>query len=69
MLGEQHPDFATSCNNLALLYNTTGRYEEAEPLFKQAVAIFTAALGPEHPQAKTARDNYDRFLKERSGGE
>ena len=69
MLGEEHRDFATSCNNLALLYKTTGRYVEAEPLFKQAVAIFTAALGPEDPHAKTARYNYDRFLKERPGGE
>ncbi len=30
-LGEDHPDFATSLNNLAGLYDSMGRYEEAEP--------------------------------------
>ncbi|MFN6562351.1 MAG: NB-ARC domain-containing protein, partial [Nostoc sp. ChiSLP01] len=35
-LGESHPNVATSLNNLALLYNSQGRYSEAEPLFQQA---------------------------------
>ena len=56
-------------NNLALLYESTGRYEEAEPLYKQAVAIFTAALGPEHPNTKAGLANYEQLLKERSSGE
>ena len=69
MLGEEHPSFATSCNNLAGLYRAMGRYEEAESLFKQAVEILTAALGPDHPNTKTGRDNYDLFLKERSSSD
>ncbi|MEH2321058.1 tetratricopeptide repeat protein, partial [Nostoc sp.] len=32
-LGESHPDVATSLNNLASLYNSQGRYSEAEPLY------------------------------------
>ncbi|NJO76587.1 MAG: tetratricopeptide repeat protein, partial [Leptolyngbyaceae cyanobacterium RM1_406_9] len=31
-LGKDHPDTATSLNNLALLYHSMGRYSEAEPL-------------------------------------
>ena len=46
-----------------------GHCDEAESLFHQVVEIYTAALGLEHPNTKTARDNYDRFLKEQSGGE
>ncbi|MEH2379316.1 MAG: tetratricopeptide repeat protein, partial [Nostoc sp.] len=31
--GEEHPDVATSLNNLALLYKSQGRYADAEPLY------------------------------------
>ena len=34
-LGKDHPDVATSLNNLAALYRTQGKYEEAEPLYKR----------------------------------
>ena len=33
-LGPDHPDVAHSLNNLAGLYQKTGRYAEAEPLYK-----------------------------------
>ncbi|MCP2732060.1 tetratricopeptide repeat protein, partial [Limnofasciculus baicalensis] len=36
-LGENHPDVATSLNNLALLYDNQGRYDEAEPLYKESL--------------------------------
>ncbi|MEO0396201.1 MAG: trypsin-like peptidase domain-containing protein, partial [Cyanobacteria bacterium P01_A01_bin.137] len=32
--GDEHPDVATSVNNLAFLYSSQGRYEEAEPLYQ-----------------------------------
>ena len=38
-LDSNHPDVATSLNNLAALYQTQGRYDDAEPLFKQALAL------------------------------
>ena len=38
-LGPEHPDTATSLNNLALLYQATGAYAQAEPLYKRALAI------------------------------
>ena len=49
VLGEQHPLYATSLNNLASLYYSQGKYEQAEPLFQQALAIRKQVLGEQHP--------------------
>ena len=38
-VGPDHPDTATSLNNLAELYRDHNRYVEAEPLYKRALAI------------------------------
>jgi tetratricopeptide (TPR) repeat protein len=56
-LGPNHPDTATSLNNLALLYDAQGRYAEAEPLFQQALAIREKALGPKHPDVAANLNN------------
>ena len=37
-LGPEHPDVATSLNNLALLYSNQGQYAKAEPLNERALA-------------------------------
>jgi tetratricopeptide (TPR) repeat protein len=37
-LGDNHPSTATSLNNLAGLYESQGRYSEAEPLYKQVLS-------------------------------
>ncbi|MDZ7967488.1 MAG: tetratricopeptide repeat protein [Nostoc sp. DedSLP03] len=47
-LGEEHPDVATSLNNLAELYRLQGRYSEAEPLYIQALTLRRKLLGEEH---------------------
>ena len=44
-------------NNLAGLYDMQGRYAEAEPLFKRALAIYEKALGPDHPDVARALNN------------
>ena len=36
-------------NNLALLYRHQGRYSDAEPLYKRALAIREKTFGPDHP--------------------
>jgi hypothetical protein len=47
VLGDRHPDYATSLNNLALLYRARGEYAKAEPLFRQAlVALRQRPEGP-----------------------
>ena len=65
VLGEQHPDFARSLNNLAWLYDSTGRSEQAEPLYQQALEVFRQVLGPNHPHTKLVQANYDRARRAR----
>ena len=55
---------ASSLNNLALLYHNLaalyhaqGKYAEAEPLLKRALAIWAKALGPAHPDVATTLNN------------
>jgi tetratricopeptide (TPR) repeat protein len=45
VLGPEHPDVAQSLNNLGELYRIQGRYAEAEPLLKRALAIRERVLG------------------------
>ncbi len=54
---------ATSLNNLALVYKTQGRYADAEPLYKRALAITEKTLGPEHPHVSMALENYAALLR------
>ena len=61
-LGPDHPDVATSLNNLAALYQAQGLYAKAEPLYQQSLAISKKALGPDHPDVATALENYAALL-------
>ncbi len=54
LLGEKHPDVATSLNDLAGLYYNQGRYAEAEPLYQEALAMRKRFLGEEHPDVATS---------------
>ena len=56
-LGTEHPDVATSLNNLAELYRNQGKYADAEPLMAQALTIREKALGPEHPATAMSLNN------------
>jgi tetratricopeptide (TPR) repeat protein len=64
LLGKEHPDVATSLNNLASLYYSQGKYAEAEPLYQRAIAILIATLGENHPNIQTVRKNYFRMLSQ-----
>ena len=55
--GEEHPDVATSLNNLAFLYQSQGRYTEALPLYRQALEMYKRLLGEEHPDVATSLNN------------
>jgi tetratricopeptide (TPR) repeat protein len=61
LLGENHPDTASSLSNLASLYYSQGKYEEAEPLFIQAVEIAEGLLGANHPHTVLYRNNFQRL--------
>ncbi len=56
-LGENHPDYATSLNNLAELYHNMGDYSKAEPLLQKALEIRKKALGENYPDYATSLDN------------
>ncbi len=49
VLGEEHPDYATSLNELGMLYYKMTDYGKAEPLVRQALDICQKVLGEEHP--------------------
>jgi len=48
-LGEKHPDYADSLNNLGLMCQTAGDDARAEDLIRQATEIWKEVLGEEHP--------------------
>ena len=54
-------------NNLAALYETTGRYGEAEPLYTRALEASERVLGPEHPDTLGSVNNL-AFLHQTSPG-
>ncbi|MEM7554277.1 MAG: tetratricopeptide repeat protein, partial [Cyanobacteria bacterium P01_A01_bin.84] len=62
-LGEEHPDVATSLNNLAGLYKNQGRYTEAEPFYQQALDMRKRLLGEEHPHVATSLNNLAGLYK------
>ena len=61
-LGHHHPDTAQSLNNLAGLLHHTGRYEEAEPLLRRALAIREQHLGQHHPDTAQSLNNLAGLL-------
>ncbi len=63
VLGPDHPEVATTLNNLASLHESQGRYEEAEPLYQRSLAISEKALGPDHPEVATTLNNLAGLYK------
>ena len=61
--GANHPNVATSLNNLAELYRAQGRYADAEPLYKRALAIQEKALESNHPYVATSLNNLALLYK------
>ena len=49
VLGDKHPDYAESLNNLAAFYVSTGQSQQALPLYREALQIREEALGKKHP--------------------
>jgi tetratricopeptide (TPR) repeat protein len=56
-LGKDHPNVATSLNNLANLYRDTGRYAEAESLYHRSLEIKKKKLGKNHHLVETILQN------------
>ena len=61
-LGNEHPQTATSLNNLASFYQAQARYAEAEPLYVQALAINQQSCS-DRPELATSLNNLAGFYK------
>jgi len=63
--GPDHPKVALDLNNLAVLFRATNRLTEAEPLYRQVLRVLAGSghrTGHEHPQFRTAINNYAGLL-------
>jgi tetratricopeptide (TPR) repeat protein len=49
--------------NLAELYQAQSKYADAEPLYKQAIAILEKAFGTDHPHVASVLKNMVEFYK------
>ena len=57
LLGEEHPNTATSYNNLAHFYYNTDDIKRAYDYMKKAVEIREKVLPENHPNLITAKEN------------
>ena len=55
--GDNYPNVTENLNNLAKLYHSQGRYEEAEPLLIQALELSQRLLGENHPSVAISLNN------------
>jgi tetratricopeptide (TPR) repeat protein len=58
-----HPSVATSLNNLAALYNSQGRYAEAQPLYEQALEMRQSLFAGDHPDVASSLNNFAALYK------
>lgn len=57
ILGKEHPELATSLENLAILYQVQGNYQQVEPLLQRALVILEKVRGKEHPEIARILNN------------
>jgi len=62
--GPNHPDTATSLNNLAGLLCDQGDLEGARRLYERTLAIREARLGADHPDTVRSRENLAAVVAE-----
>lgn len=60
VLGKDHPDVAKQLNNLALLCQNQGKYEEVEYYYCRALEIYECRLGPDDPNVAKTKNNLVR---------
>ncbi|MBV8729445.1 MAG: tetratricopeptide repeat protein, partial [Acidobacteriia bacterium] len=67
ILGPDHPETAMTLNNLAVLFRSQGKLNEAGPLFRRALTILENTLDPDHPSVLLCRTNYEELQQEFPG--
>lgn len=60
MLGKDHPDVAKQLNNLALLCQNQGKYQEVEDYYERALQIYQNQLGPDDANVAKTKNNLVR---------
>jgi tetratricopeptide (TPR) repeat protein len=59
VLGKEHPDTATTYNNIAGVYRAQSQYEEALEWYRKAYRIYIQVLGETHPYTQRTRGNME----------
>ena len=62
-LGDRHPDTLLSINNLGALLLTQGKYDESEPLLREALQARRETLGDRHPNTLSSIGNLADLLR------
>ena len=65
LLGEEHPNVATTLNNLASVLEAQGDYDAAESHYREALALHRRIYGEEHPGVATVLSNLASALEGR----
>ena len=60
VLGTDHPDVAKQLNNLALLCQNQGKYQEVEQYYERALHIYQSRLGPDDANVAKTKNNLVR---------
>jgi len=64
VLGNEHPDVASSLNDVANALREQGRFPEAEPLFRAALGKRKKLLGSEHPDVASSLNNLGNVVRQ-----
>jgi len=62
-LGSEHPDLASTFNNLAIVCEKEHKLADAGEFYRRAFAIASASLDSDHPLVLTSRENLNEFRR------
>ena len=60
-LGPQHPDLASTFNNLGVVCERANNLLDAGKFYRQALSIASGCLDADHPLVVTSRNNFNEF--------
>jgi tetratricopeptide (TPR) repeat protein len=67
VVGQDHPDVAMSYGNMAGVYNSQGKYEQALDYLQKSLSINITTLGRDHLDVATSK--YNMALLHKRGNE
>ncbi len=60
------PQLAKNLNNIANVYRSQGKFEDAEANYKRAIAILENSVGDQHPNLATVLNNLAVLYRKQS---